>query len=245
MPAHWNTEDLLSRLRSRPEALEPGLRFLEQPLILGPDLQVELCGEDLLGRPVLVLPVTDQADRVCDRLLSLVAGLRGQRDRFSARFAQAGSPRALLIGEHYRSGLLDRLALLRAAIPVRSFLVEAGGTAEAPEPVFRLQAEGPAQSCAGLTDQLGPLERRLLERLLLAARSIQPPVVVLGDSWPLLFSGRHGCFAALHSDQGRLLLAWLGGPRERELLELQDDAAMDLAIDVLLRQQSDPITVRN
>ena len=244
MPEHWSAEDLLRSLRRRPAALEPGLRFLDEPLIYAPELRVELCGEDLLGRPVMVLPVESQDGSLCDRLLALVAKQRSQQHRFSAWFSRPGEPRALLIGEHYSSHLLDRLELLRAAVPVRSYLVEVGGSEEEPEPVFRLHAEGIAEDWAGGRPRPPPTQQRLARRLVHAADAIHPPVQIVGDAWPLLLAGRHGLFASLHRAGEGLQLAWLGEGRQRQVLELLDDAAVDLAIDVLLRVQSDPIAVQ-
>ncbi len=253
MPASWTFEDLGRFLRSRPAALEPDLRILDRSLepgaLGGEDEEHDvpaasvLCGEDAVGRPVLVLTTCPDAQRSCERLIRLASTLRLPGHPLLAGFRRPDEARVILIGEHFSSELLDRLRLLEDAIAVRCYLVTVGGTAEAPEPRFRpLRASGApaAQLLASFDEEHG----RLLGRFLDAAGRIQPPVRLQGRRWPMLLSGRNGPFACLHRDGELPLLAWLGSTRPREKLELVDEASVDLAIDVLLREQSDPILVR-
>ena len=227
--------DALECLREQPSLLEPGVRFFPEALQMEGGVAVPLHGVDPLGHPILVFVVEEFLPETYDEMLEVVARLHAEPARFAGRYREPERPRLFLVARDVPRRAHQRLALLARAFPVRALLASAPAANDA---AWSLEAFSPAPD----TDPEGQLEdlpaavRQRGKRLVLAAGAIEPPLEVTTASWPWVFRGRRGAYAALHRRAGQL---WFARETEAglEVLELEDDHAVDLAIDLLQREQ--------
>ncbi len=224
-------------LRAAPERVEPGLRFLPDRLRLDGAGELPLVGEDLLGRPVLVLGPED-SEHLPDRALRAVAALR-QGEGDAARLSFPERARVIFLLLELDRSLQARLELLNEAFPVRAFQVmEEAAPAGSEVPALRLSLAWPPAS-PGLEDCLFGLPEgsaRLARRLLLSARALRPPLRLLASPWPLLLADAEGLLASLYAEGEKLVFA-CRGTGDTPPLGIYDDEDLDLAVDRILRAQ--------
>jgi hypothetical protein len=74
--------------------------------------------------------------------------------------------------------------------------------------------------------------------LLAAANRGDPKISILGQPWPLLFSGPSGLFAALHKSERGLVMVVEGSEVSfPQVLDLNLESEQDLAVDCVLRNR--------
>lgn len=233
----WDFEEFLKWLAHHPEALEPGLRMLDRPLQLTPDLAPDACGLDGLGRPCLVVHIAKFTPATYDRLLGLIARMRADADQFRGIIPQPSSPRLMVLAPSYPEEAKERLALLAQAFPLRCFRVQP-------------PADGRRTPCVQVEDLLPeptidqhlatlPVQHptRYPRRLLSACRVLYPVILVRGEQWPLVLQGAGGPLATVLSAADGLHFAVSGLVAGQALLSLENDDAVDLAIDFLMQAQ--------
>ena len=233
----WDFDEFFKWLAHHPESLEPGLRMLEHGLELGSEITVEVCGVDGLGRPCLMLHVEEFEASTYDEILLLIARLRGGGERYRDLFSRPHEPRLFLLASSFPDSARERLELLASAFPLRCFRI--GPPIRGRRvPSIALEEMISLPNSLDYLDLLGPkVETRFVRRLLRACSALQPQVLCKGGDWPLLLTSPSGPVATLMRQEDHLYFAVPGKLRGSPLLMLQDDDAVDLAIDHLLRMQ--------
>lgn len=233
----WDFEEFLKWLAHHPEALEPGMRMLDQPVQLAPELAPDACGLDGLGRPCLIVHLTKFTSSTYDRLLGLVARMRAEADRFRGIIPMPASPRLMLLAPSYPDETKERLALLAQAFPLRCFRVQPpkAGRRTPSVDLEELQPEPTIEQ--HLDDFAATIPTHFARRLLAACPVLYPMVLIRGEQWPLILVGSDGPTAALHAASDGAQFAVSGQVAGQALLPLDNDDAVDLAIDYLMRAQ--------
>ncbi|MGB0954101.1 MAG: hypothetical protein ACPG31_12840 [Planctomycetota bacterium] len=233
----WDFEEFLKWLAHHPEALEPGLRMLDEPVQLGPDLAPDACGLDGLGRPCLVVHIAKFTPGTYDRLLGLIARMRAEADQFRGIIPQPTAPRLMLLAPAYPDEAKERLALLAQAFPLRCFRVQppADGRRSPSVMVEDLMAEPTLDQHLATLPSQHPT--RFARRLLSACRVLYPVVLIRGEQWPLVLQGAIGPLATVLAASDGLHFAVSGQVAGQALLPLESDDATDLAIDFLMQAQ--------
>lgn len=233
----WDFSEFLKWLAHHPEALEPGLRMLDHGLELGADASVDVVGIDGLGRPCLLVHVDSFQPTTYDRILLLVARMKGGGERFRNLFARPTEPRLFLLAPHFPGEVRERLELLTHAFPLRCFRI-GPPTKERSTPLVAVEeivdVDGPMDHLDGLDPGT---DAQFLRRLLQACAALHPPVLCRGGDWPLLLQGQDGPIATLLRERGKVGFAVSGHVRGSPMVLLDDDESVDLAIDHLLRVQ--------
>jgi len=233
----WDFDEFLKWLVHHPESLEPGLRMLEHGLELGSDISVDVCGVDGLGRPCLMLHVESFDPSIYDQILLLIARLRGGGERYRDLFARPNEPRLFLLAPNFPHDARERLQLLATAFPLRCFRVEPPINGRRTPFIFLDEMISTSDNLDYLAMLPASIETRYVRRLLQACSVLQPEVLCKGGDWPLLLTSASGPLATLMVEEEHVYVAVPGKLRGSPLLLLQDDEAVDLAIDHLLRQQ--------
>lgn len=233
----WDFDEFFKWLAHHPESLEPGMRMLEHGLELGPEMTVEVCGVDGLGRPCLMLYVEEFRASTYDKILLFIARLRRGGERYRDFFARPKEPRLFLLAPGFPDAARERLELLSSAFPLRCFRIgppESGRRVPAIHLVEMISMNHNLEYLSMLEPQF---ETRFARRLLQACSALQPAVLCQGGDWPLLLTSATGPVATLMRGKDHLYFAVPGKLRGSPLLLLQDDDSVDLAIDHLLRMQ--------
>ena len=233
----WDFDEFLKWLVHHPESLEPGMRMLEHGIELGPELTVDVCGVDGLGRPCLMLHVEEFDASTYDQILLLIARLRTGGDRFRDLFARPKEPRLFLLAPSYPNAARERLELLAGAFPLRCFRIGPPESGRGNPSIQLVEMISVTNNLDYLTKLDPRIQTRFARRLLQACSVLQPAILCQGGDWPLLLTSAKGPVATLMCGKDHLYLAVPGKLRGAPLLLLQDDDAVDLAIDNLLRIQ--------
>ncbi|MDA0668007.1 MAG: hypothetical protein O3A95_08585 [Planctomycetota bacterium] len=213
------------------------MRMLEHGLDLGSELTVEVCGVDGLGRPCLMLHVEQFQASVYDKILLLIARLRGGGERYRDLFARPNEPRLFLLAPSFPDAARERLELLASAFPLRCFRIGPPENGRALPSIQLVEMISKIHNLEYLSMLDPKFETRFARRLLQACSALQPAVLCQGGDWPLLLTSATGPVATLMRGEDHLYFAVPGKLRGSSLLLLQDDDAVDLAIDHLLRMQ--------
>lgn len=240
-PSNWSFEEACKWLRRHPDALEPGMRLLDRGLDLGGGLSVPLCGVDPLGHPCLVMHSETFSAHFFDQLLEIVARLVGDGARFQPLFPLPSEPRVFLLAAHFDRDVRQRLALLGQAFPLRTFSLL---------PPLREETDlrlVPELMDVGLdhTELLADLPewfRAHATRLLQACHSMRPGVKIQGNCWPLVLHGNDGPTATLFWEKQELWFAATEQGHRGAPLKLENDGAVDRAIDLLMRSQNKDVS---
>ena len=230
----WSPPEILARLGENPSLLEPGLVLHPGPAELGDGPLPSFHGVDPMQRPCLVLFEERFEPEFFDRLLEVAAHLDQPPVHAGTPYEPQGTGRVFVLAPMLEVQQLERFEVLGRAVSLRAFTLGLHREAGRVQPT--LAQEYPVQSAdleLGL-DGLLPHVTEAARRVLKAARVIRPALEVRGPEWPLVIAGRHGPCATLHrSEEGdRLVFATQSG-----VLDLEDDAAVDRAVDRLLREQ--------
>lgn len=240
-PPNWSFDEARKWLIRHPDALEPGLRLLDRGLDLGGGLSVPLCGVDPLGHPCLVVHSETFSAHFFDQLLEIVARLVGDGARFQPLFPRPTEPRVFLLAAHFDRDVRLRLALLGQAFPLHTFLLLPPLREEtAPQLVPELMDLG-LESTELLAELPEPLQAHAT-RLLGACRSMRPGVRIHGNRWPLVLHGSQGPAATLFWEKQELWFATSKECAGGAPLKLENDGAVDCAIDLLMRGQSKDVS---
>ncbi|MFT7516506.1 MAG: hypothetical protein ACI84O_000287 [Myxococcota bacterium] len=235
-PARIDFSQLKNWLVENSDAIEPGLSLYDERLDLGVKLSVPVYGIDALGRPCLCIihPILDST--VFEKMLEAIAQMQTQGRRFSTLFPRPSEPRIFLITASIAPDLRQSLDLLTRAFPLRTFVVSDTLVAKATN---KLHLEDPINSCRphSLSSQLEPGIAARANRLMNAAESLQPPILMQGHDWPIIFVNESGPIAALFADEDKLLFVQGHALHDNTRLLLENDEVVDTAIDYLLRCQ--------
>lgn len=223
----------LDWLRRHPEAFEPGLRWFDPAPAPVRNVGAVAAGPDALGQPVVLLHCAAGAPDPAGAMLDAAAALRAEADGLAAWFARPHAPRLMLVARELEPAARARLGLLGPALGLRLWLM----TGEEERP--RLSALLPARLQRPLAEAPpAPVgSQRALRRLLQATMQIRPELEVLGAGWPLVIAGARGPCAAVHRDGDDLLFVTERAARRVEVLRLDDEEAVDRALDALMREQ--------
>ena len=141
---------------------------------------------------------------------------------------------------------MRNLELLSKAFPLRVWQVGVDEGQETPSPILDLcvPAARPQlqEWVKGEPEGMPETSVHFLRRFLNGVQCIQPRVAMIGEPWPILLSGKDGFFASLYLSAGLggsacPLFAWVDESGDTRQMELVDDESVDLAIDVLMREQ--------
>lgn len=235
-PARIDFDQLKIWLVENSDAIEPGLTLHDERLDLGAKLSVPVYGIDSLGRPCLCIihPILDTT--VFEKMLEAIAQMQTHGRRFSTLFPRPSEPRIFLITASIPPELRQRLDLLTRAFPLRTFVVSDTLVAKATN---KLHLEDPIDSCRphSLSGQLPSELATRANRLINAAESLQPPILMQGHDWPIIFVNESGPIAALFADEDKLLFVQAHALHDNTRLLLENDEVVDTAIDYLLRCQ--------
>ena len=240
-PTDWSFDEACKWLVRHPDALEPGLRLLDRGLDLGRGLTVPLCGVDPLGHPCLIIHSESFSAHFFDQLLEIVARLIGDGARFQPLFPQPTKPRVFLLASAFDRDVRQRLALLGQAFPLRTFLL-LPPLREETEPQLVPEMMGAGAESAELLAELPDCAQSHAQRLLDACGSMRPIVRVQGNGWPFVLHGSNGPAATLHWEKQEL---WFAAGHDRQggvPVKLENDGAVDCAIDLLMRGQSQGVS---
>ncbi len=240
-PDNWSFDEAGKWLARHPGELEPGLRLLDRGLDLGNGLVVPLCGVDPLGRPCLILHSRKFSPHFFDQLLEIVARLTSDGRRFHALFPRPTEPRVFLMATSFDRDVRQRLALLGKAFPLRLFLLLPPLSNES-EPQLIPEQLGSDADARSLASVLPASIAPLFDRLLRACSALHPEVVISGNEWPLILNGGNGPCAALHFFEDELWFACSCEKHREAPQRIVDDAAVDDAIDDLMRGQSNGVS---
>ena len=235
-PALTDFSQLQSWLVANPDALEPGLVLHDKQLYLGPDLTIPVYGTDPFGRPCLCMihPTLDSA--VSDKMLEVVSRLQTEGRRFRPLLALPSEPRIFLITSEISSEHRHRLDLLAGAFPLRTYLVSDALPGEV-TPNLHLEDPLSRRGPHSLLEQLPPATLARVERLISAAEALQPPILLQGHDWPIVFVNQSGSIAALFADEKGLTFTRPHSSQGNAGLRLENDEIVDSAIDYLMRCQ--------
>jgi|FLOH01.1.fsa_nt_gi hypothetical protein len=237
----WSFAEANKWLARHPDALEPGLRFLDRGLELGHGLKVPLCAVDPLGHPCLVIHTEKFGVHFFDQLLEIAARMTADGARFQALFSRPTAPRVFLLAPSFETSVRQRLVLLARAFPLRAFLWLPPLSAEtAPQLIAEpLAVDGEIST---LVQSLPAALQPHAQRLLHACVALRPQISVQAGSWPIVLRGQQGPYATLFFDQGQLWFASSRQCKDAALFLLENDSAVDCAIDLLMRSQGDSVS---
>jgi hypothetical protein len=176
-----------------------------------------------------------------DQLLEIVARMVGDGARFQPLFPRPTQPRIFILAAHFNREVRQRLTLLGQAFPLRALML-LPPLREETDPQLVLELMGPDVQPEQLVAELDEPQRVHAMRLLAACGAMRPGVRIQGNQWPLVLHGNHGPAATLFWEQQELWFAATQSSQGGAPLKLDHDGAVDHAIDLLLRGQTNGVS---
>ncbi|MDP6962543.1 MAG: hypothetical protein QGF46_00075 [Planctomycetota bacterium] len=227
---------LQSWIVANPEVIEPGLVLFDKQLEMGHGLSVPVYGYDPFGRPCLCMIHPTLDSTVFEKMLEVVAQLQSEGRRYRPLFSAPTKPRVFLITSAISYELRQRLDLLAGAFMLRTYVVSDSLPGEV-TPSIHLEDPlshcGPDYLLSQLPEKISPQVVRLIN----ACNALEPPILLQGHDWPIIFVNKKGPIASLHHDEDGLIFSRPHSSEGSTALRLSDDEVIDSAIDYMMRCQ--------